>query len=171
MHWATDEYFSAPVKVGNTLVTLLAAGQFVLLHVLTVERFSDETVLSSLQCFNTKRAGERRTCSERPIYSFLPLKTRILLLCQVFKHMQCFILLCCLQVQSFQKPSVKLFCGLCVTSTWLQTFWKLSSPAAWYVSAVVFQCFHSSLWYIPTQTEKGPFLAAEYKLPLRVSLT
>lgn len=74
---------SAPVREGKkTLVTSLTAAQFVLLHVLTVEMFSDETVLPSLQCFNTKRAGERRTCPERPIYALLLQNVITLLLCR-----------------------------------------------------------------------------------------
>lgn len=55
MYWATIFFLSS-------LVSLLKPTQFVLLNISTIETFSDETMLSSLLCFNTK---ERRASGER----------------------------------------------------------------------------------------------------------
>lgn len=55
MYWATILFLSS-------LVTLLTPAQFVLLNISTIETFSDETMLSSLLCFNTKK---RRASGER----------------------------------------------------------------------------------------------------------
>lgn len=172
MYWATIFFLSS-------LVTLLTPAQFVHLNISIIETFSDETMLSSLSR-HKKEAGEWRTCPENPIYSLVPRNAITLLLCQCLQinkisyiFLRYFQDLKQITSKSSQtvKPSMKLFCGFWVNSTWLQTFWKLSSLASWCVSAAVFQCFHLSLWYIPTQSEKGPFLAAWNKLLLTVCVT